>query len=121
HYHGEMLSFHRGLDASHDYESSAWGWLLMVRPVSFGYMGLEEGEQGCEAERCSQAMLALGTPVLWWGGALALLVCLWMWVFKRDWRPGAVLAGVVATWAPWLFFLDRTTFSFYAAAIAPFL
>ncbi len=121
HYHGEMWRFHRDLDSSHTYSSDAWGWLLLDRPVLFDYVGIEQGNQGCEAAQCSQATLALGTPLLWWGGCLALLVCLWMWAARRDWRAGAILAGVVATWLPWFFFPERTTFSFYAVAIAPFL
>jgi dolichyl-phosphate-mannose-protein mannosyltransferase len=44
-----------------------------------------------------------------------------MWLTRRDWRAGAILAGVLATWAPWLLFVGRTTFAFYAVAIAPFL
>ncbi len=121
HYHGEMLHFHNNLDAPHGYASPAWSWLLLKRPVSFDYIGLEQGEQGCEADRCSQAILALGNPLLWWGACIALLVCLWMWAIRRDWRAGAVLAGVVATWVPWLFYPDRTVFAFYAVTVVPFL
>ena len=121
HYHGEMLHFHSNLDAPHGYASPAWSWLVLKRPVSFDYVGLEPGELGCEADRCSQAILALGNPLLWWGACIALLICVWMWAVKRDWRAGAVLAGVVATWAPWLFFPDRTVFAFYAVAIVPFM
>jgi dolichyl-phosphate-mannose-protein mannosyltransferase len=121
HYHAEILYFHSNLDVPHDYESPAWGWLLLMRPVSFDYVGLERGEQGCAAARCSQEILALGNPVLWWGACAALLGCLWMWLVRRDWRAGAILAGMLATWVPWLFFPGRTTFAFYAVAIVPFL
>jgi dolichyl-phosphate-mannose-protein mannosyltransferase len=121
HYHWEMWNFHSDLAADHDYASDAWGWPLLTRPVSFDYTGLERGDQGCDAERCSQAVLALGTPLLWWSACLALLACGWMWAARRDWRAGAILAGVVATYVPWFFFLGRTAFSFYAVAIAPFL
>ena len=121
HYHWEMWHFHSGLTTSHDYASDAWGWLLLARPVSFDYTGLERGQQGCEVDKCSQAVLALGTPLLWWGACLALAVCGWMWLARRDWRAGAILAGFLATWAPWFLFPGRTMFAFYAAAIAPFV
>ena len=104
HYHWEMWHFHSGLTTSHDYASDAWGWLLLTRPVSFDYTGLERGQQGCEVDKCSQAVLALGTPLLWWGACLALAVCGWMWLARRDWRAGAILAGFLATWAPWFLF-----------------
>jgi dolichyl-phosphate-mannose--protein O-mannosyl transferase len=121
HYHWEMWNFHSNLTAQHNYASDAWGWLVLARPVSFDYAGLERGQQGCDVERCSQAVLALGTPLLWWGACLALVACLWMWAARRDWRAGAILAGFVATWAPWFLFLGRTAFAFYAVAIAPFV
>lgn len=121
HHHAEILGSHQNITDDHPYESHASGWLLLLRPVLFDYESIERGEQGCEVNECSQAMLALGTPLLWWGGCVALLVCLWMWLVKRDWRAGAILSGIVATWVPWLFFTERTTFAFYAAAIAPFL
>jgi dolichyl-phosphate-mannose-protein mannosyltransferase len=121
HYHWEMWHFHSGLATPHSYASDAWGWLLLTRPVSFDYTSLEHGQQGCEVDKCSQAVLALGTPLLWWGACFALAGCLWMWLTRRDWRAGAILAGVLATWAPWLLFVGRTTFAFYAVAIAPFL
>ncbi|SDU48800.1 dolichyl-phosphate-mannose--protein mannosyltransferase [Jiangella alkaliphila] len=121
HYHWDMWVFHRDLDTPHDYQSNAWEWLYLGRPVSFDYEGYDLGEGGCQVERCSQAVLALGTPPLWWGACAALLVCLWWWFFRRDWRAGAILAGVIATWVPWLLFTDRTIFYFYAVAIVPFL
>ncbi|WP_051425734.1 dolichyl-phosphate-mannose--protein mannosyltransferase [Jiangella gansuensis] len=120
HYHWEMWHFHTGLTNDHDYMSQAWEWLYLGRPVSFDYESFDLGENGCEVERCSQAVLALGTPPLWWGACAALLVCLWWW-FKRDWRAGAILAGVIATWVPWLIFVDRTIFYFYAVAVIPFM
>jgi len=121
HYHGEMYEFHSTLTSEHDYESSAWGWLLMRRPVSFDYTGSDQGEGGCTVERCSQEVLALGTPVLWWGGCVAIVVCIGLWLIRRDWRAGAILAGICATWVPWLAFPERTTFAFYAVVIAPFI
>ena len=121
HYHAEMLTFHTGLDADHSYSSHPRGWLLMARPVSFDFESLDRGVEGCEATRCAQEVLALGTPLLWWGGCVALAVCLWAWAMRRDWRAGAVLCGVAATWLPWFAFPDRTIFSFYAVLIAPFL
>jgi dolichyl-phosphate-mannose-protein mannosyltransferase len=120
-YHVQIWGFHTNLTSEHNYESPAWTWLYLGRPVSFDYQSLEQGEAGCEAARCSQEVLALGNPVLWWGACIALIVCAVQWFLRRDWRAGAILAGVVATWVPWLFYLDRTTFAFYAAAIVPFL
>jgi dolichyl-phosphate-mannose--protein O-mannosyl transferase len=40
---------------------------------------------------------------------------------NRDWRSGAILAGIIAGWVPWLLYLDRTIFTFYTVAYLPFL
>jgi dolichyl-phosphate-mannose-protein mannosyltransferase len=118
HYHGQMLSFHVGLDQEHPYESSPWGWLLQARPTSFYY----EGDlTGCGATRCSAAVLAVGTPPIWWAGVVALLHQTYRAIAVRDWRSGAVVVAVAAGWVPWLIFPDRTTFSFYTVVLVPFL
>lgn len=124
HYHARMLNFHADLDTEHPYQSQPWDWLIMRRPVSFDYESYQAGDPGCDftgVDECSQAMLALGNPLLWWAGCLALLACVWWWFVRRDWRAGAILAGILATWAPWLMWLDRTIFAFYAVAIGPFV
>lgn len=142
HYHHEMWNFHSGLDSDHTYESSPWSWLYLGRPVAFDYQTANAGEQGCQVAECSQEVLALGNPVLWWLGLPALVVLVWWWLIRRDWRAGAILAGYVATWGVWAALhamgwftsvpligavarfmdtSDRTTFAFYAVTLVPFL
>jgi dolichyl-phosphate-mannose-protein mannosyltransferase len=121
HYHAGMLDFHTGLDSSHPYDSNAWGWFLMARPVSFFYSTLERGELGCAADQCSREILGLATPPLWWGGMLALAVLLWLWIGRRDWRAGAILCAVAAGYLPWFLYDERTIFSFYAVVFSPFI
>ncbi len=118
HYHAEMWGFHNNLSSEHSYQSSAFGWLVQARPTSFYYEG---AGVGCESGRCAEAVTALGNPLIWWAGALALGYQLWRWLAHRDWRSGAVLGAVAAGWIPWLLFPDRTIFTFYAVVIAPFL
>jgi len=121
HYHAQMLNFHTNLTAEHAYASKPTTWLYLGRPVSFDYLEVTRGQQGCTVDKCAQEVLALGTPALWWGGCVALLVCLALWILRRDWRAGVAVLGVAATWVPWFFFWDRTIFAFYAIAILPFL
>ena len=118
HYHVQIYHFHVGLHQQHAYQSSPWGWLLQVRPTSFYYDG--DG-LACGAGRCSAAVMALGNPAIWWAGSAALLHQAYRAVFVRDWRSAAVVIGVLAGWAPWLFFPDRTMFTFYAVVLLPFL
>lgn len=118
HYHSEMWSFHNNLSSEHSYQSSAFGWLVQARPTSFYYEG---AGTTCDSGRCAEAVTALGNPLIWWAGLLGLLHQIWRWIAHRDWRSGAVLAGVAAGWLPWLLFPDRTIFTFYAVVITPFL
>ncbi|MDQ1600630.1 MAG: dolichyl-phosphate-mannose-protein mannosyltransferase [Actinomycetota bacterium] len=121
HYHHEAWSFHTHLESFHPYRSNPWGWLVLSRPVSYYYESPTMGHDGCMVDTCSQAITALGTPAIWWAACLALPVLLFQWAGRRDWRAGAILAGVVGGYLPWFFFQHRTIYSFYAVAFVPFL
>lgn len=124
HYETEVYKFHVGLSSPHTYESNPWSWLVLGRPVSYFYESPSPGQAGCPAnatEKCAQEVLALGTPLLWWAACFAILYVLWRWAFRRDWRAGAVACGILAGWAPWLLYQERTIFLFYAVVFVPFL
>lgn len=126
HYHHDVYEFHtKFLDsATHAYQSTPQGWLILNRPVGIqADLGIKPGTQGCTApadSTCLRQELLLGTPALWWGGVLALLYAVYGWVAKRDWRFGVAVVGVVASWLPWIPNDDRPIFSYYAIAIIPF-
>lgn len=123
-YHRRMWDFHTGLTSEHTYESHPLGWLIQWRPTSLAWRTVETEEGAwelCGAERCAAAITSMGNPVIWWGAALALLLVLWAAVAGRDWRAWAILSGYLATYAPWLIYLDRTVFTFYTVALAPFV
>jgi dolichyl-phosphate-mannose--protein O-mannosyl transferase len=127
HFHEQMWDFHTTLTAEHAYAAHPLGWIIQWRPTSFYYptsvSGLtgEEALDACGADACSQAVTSLGNPVLWWLGALALLVAVYWLVVRRDWRAGAVLAGVAAGWLPWFAYAHRTIFTFYSIAFTPWV
>jgi dolichyl-phosphate-mannose--protein O-mannosyl transferase len=125
-YHQDVYTFHtRFLDsAKHTYQSHPQGWPILSRPVGVeADLGIKPGAQGCDApadSTCLRQVLLLGTPALWWGGALALLYALYAWVGKRDWRFGFAVVGFVATWLPWFRYDERPIFLYYAVAMIPF-
>ena len=120
-YHRSAYAFHNGLSSEHTYESSAWTWLFMGRPTSFFYESPQFGVDGCTAQACSSAVSSVGNPLIWWTAALSLLVLLFCWLGRRDWRAGAVLAGIAAGYLPWFAYPERTTFFFYSVSFEPFL
>jgi len=125
-YHQDVYTFHtKGLDdAEHTYQSDPWGWLVLNRPVGVdAQLDIRPGQQGCDApagSSCLRQVLLLGTPVLWWGGVVALLYAAFAWLGRRDWRYGLAVVGVLSSWLPWLRYDDRPIFSYYAVTIIPF-
>ncbi|MBD1591405.1 phospholipid carrier-dependent glycosyltransferase [Arthrobacter sp. S1_S22] len=121
HYHREAYTFHQGLGSDHPYEASAWSWLVLGRPTSFFYETPPQGSPGCAVEKCTTAILSVGNPLIWWGAVVSLVVLLFWWAGRRDWRAGAILAGVGAGYLPWFLYPERTMFYFYAVSFEPFL
>lgn len=117
-YHRAAWTFHVGLHSPHAYQSSAWSWPVMARPTSFYY---ESPTGACGADKCSAAVLAVGNPIIWWAGLLAILHNSWRAVAGRDWRSAALVVGYLAGLVPWLIFHGRTIFTFYAVVLVPFL
>ena len=126
-YHQDVFTFHTKFlnDSTHDYASDPAGWLILNRPVGVAAdTDIQPGTRGCDAPAgsdCLRQVLLLGTPTIWWGGCLALLVALVLWIGARDWRWGVAIVGTASTWLPWLQYDDRPIFSFYAIITLPFL
>ena len=117
HYHREILNFHTGLTTEHSYEASPWNWLVLGRPTSFFY----ESPKSCGAENCSQEILAMGTPIIWWFGLVALFITIGYFISRRERNAGLILLALLSNYLPWFLFPERTTFYFYAIAFLPFL
>lgn len=126
-YHQDVYTFHTEfLDCSeHTYQSKPSSWLLLNRPVGVAVTNdIQPGTDGCDAPEgsdCIRQVLLLGTPTIWWGGTLALILAVVMWVGARDWRYGVAVVGALSTWLPWMTNDDRPIFLFYASAILPFV
>jgi dolichyl-phosphate-mannose-protein mannosyltransferase len=137
-YNHWMLQFGLGLSSFQDYRSNPVGWMVLARPISFWWKCTPVKNCGA-AGSTAQEVLAIGTPLLWWGGTLALVFCLLWWLLglvsdivlrgspsvpRRDWRAGAAVLGVLAGWLPWVWFAwhdGRTEFYYYAIAYEPFM
>ncbi|WP_344249160.1 dolichyl-phosphate-mannose--protein mannosyltransferase [Isoptericola hypogeus] len=127
-YHRQMWDFHTGLDSEHNYAAHPLGWIVQWRPTSFFWEKEAPGQGTCPAdaaEACTRAVTSLGNPLLWLLAALAIVATVWLGIRFRDWRAVAVLSGTVAGWLPWFAyappFSDRTIFTFYSIAFAPWV
>ncbi len=116
-YHDQMLDFHLGLEATHNYRSDPLGWPVLERPVVYYWTACSaedatatptpdpetgEVEPACDVPVGDAAeVIALGNPALWWG-FLLLTPLLVGGTVLRDRRSAVPLVGWLATWLPWL-------------------
>jgi dolichyl-phosphate-mannose-protein mannosyltransferase len=121
HYQSQAYEFHIHLDSEHPYEANPLGWLLQIRPTNFYYRSYDYGEMGCQVEKCASQVLSVGNPLIWWLGALSVLIALVVAIWKRDGRAWAALAGIIGGYLPWLMYMDRTIFTFYSVVYEPWL
>ncbi|MDQ3766297.1 MAG: phospholipid carrier-dependent glycosyltransferase [Actinomycetota bacterium] len=112
-----MVNFHIGLDKIHSYQSPAWSWILIKRPVSFYFTHAANGDY--------REIAAIGNPVMWWTSLLALLYVGVNWVRRHSLgRPeGFILAGFLLTYGPWLVIASgrSAVFLFYLLPTVPFM
>jgi dolichyl-phosphate-mannose--protein O-mannosyl transferase len=79
------------------------------------------GEDGCTVDMCAKVITPIGTPTIWWLGVAAVVILVFQWALRRDWRAGAILAGYAGGYLPWFLVGDRTIFQFYAVAFVPYV
>ena len=124
-YHKEMYEFHVGdfiNNATHPYDAHPAGWLVVARPIGIDAVNdIAPGTDGCLGpDNCIRVISGMGTPVLWWMAAIALVVAAIWWLGGRDWRFGLPVIATAALYLPWFNYADRPVFFFYAITFVPF-
>ena len=112
-----MLRFHLGLAGDHPYESASWSWLLLKRPVAYAF---------ASSAGTYREVLAIGNPLTWWPGAIALVATGLRWVRTGSGlhRPELVLlVAALSTYLPWLVLSGSRSqvFIWYLLPTIPFL
>jgi dolichyl-phosphate-mannose-protein mannosyltransferase len=122
HYHQEILNFHINLKTPHSYQANPLTWLFNVRPTSFFYESLKNGEGGCqELSGCTSAITAIAHPLIWLAATASIMILIYFLIKERDRLSGLVLVGMAAGYLPWLAILGRTVFQFYAISFTPWM
>lgn len=112
-----MLRFHVGLAGDHPYESVPWSWIVLKRPVAYSF---------ASSAGAYREVLAIGNPLTWWPGAIALAGVGVRWVRSGAGlaRPEAVLlVAALSTYLPWLVLSGSRSqvFIWYLLPTIPFL
>lgn len=120
-YHSRVMTFHSSLTTSgghsHPWDSKPWAWLINSRPILYFH---ETSTTGCDARECTQVILLLGNPAIWWLTLPVLGFALWRVIARRDMRVLIPLIAFAAGFLPWLAAYDRQMYFFYATALIPF-
>ena len=113
------------------YLVSWWGWFVSdhgynkawaaTHPASMFAEYPKLSEDGCTVDMCAKVITPIGTPTIWWLGVAAVVILVFQWALRRDWRAGAILAGYAGGYLPWFLVGDRTIFQFYAVAFVPYV
>jgi dolichyl-phosphate-mannose--protein O-mannosyl transferase len=96
--HQQIFWYQTNLTATHDYQSSAWQWPLLIRPVWF-YVAY--------AKDSIANIYNLGNPAVFWGG-LAAVVYVFIYILKNLnsslQKPlRYLLISYFLLWLPWIF------------------
>jgi dolichyl-phosphate-mannose-protein mannosyltransferase len=107
-----MWSYHANLQATHPWQSPAWSWPLLIKPVWY-YVDYQATTVA--------NIFALGNPLIWWLflPAVAFVWSRWRKSKGRSIALGIVLLGFFAQWLPW-FISPRITFLYHMLPSVPF-
>ena len=120
-YHVNAYTFHTGLSSEHPYMANAFSWLVIGRPTAFYFERYEDGSGCASLPECTEAITAIPHPLIWISGILAVSWLIFRSFSRLDLGALAILTGFLAGWLPWIIYLERTTFIFYAVVLSPFV
>ena len=107
-----MYGYHKGLTATHPYQSSWWKWPLLLRSV---YLYLGSGEKE------SAHIYAIGNPFIWWSGCLFLILSVVQVIRKELPALAFVTLSVFAYWLPWALSPRKLVFLYHFLPSLPFV
>lgn len=113
--HADMAEFHVFVDRTSTYQSPAWSWLLMKRPIS--YLKVSDGAN-------IRQVLATGSIAMWGLSVAAFTYALITWLRDRAPKDArlVVVIGFAITYGFWLLPWERpAVYLFYVLPALPFL
>jgi hypothetical protein len=118
----DLVRFHRSLDPENRFASSAGWWVVQARGTGLLLSRCASADPVCGPADgdVARRIVAVGNPLVWAAGFVAVGVQGW-WAARRRDVVALVLAGwATALWLPWVFG-GRPGYSFYGVALVPVL
>lgn len=113
-YQKNMYNYHKGVKEAHPYASKWYTWPLMLRPVwYYGGQDLAPGK--------AQSIAAIGNPLIWWGGLLAMLASWWIGWRRRDRIVLTIAVMYLSFYVPWMVAPRSITFLYHYFPMVPLL
>lgn len=113
---GDMYRYHSELRAEHSYNSPAWSWPLMLRPVWYFYE-----QSGAPGEEKVSAIWCIGNAFLWWAIVPTMAVGTWVAVRARRANLGLLCLLGFGQWFCWLAKARGLNFMHYIFEVMPFV
>ncbi len=107
-----MFTYHSGVHTEHPYSSRWYQWVLNIRPILYYLQHYTDGKRS--------SFGAFLNPVLCWAGLIALIMNIYLAIFRRDRISEFIAIGYFAQLVPWIF-ITRTTFEYHYFPSAVFL
>jgi len=107
-----MFKYHAGVEATHPYSSRWYQWIADIRPILY--------YQEFPSQTTKSAIAAFLSPLVCWGGLLALPCVGWLGVRRKDKAALFLLVGYLAQLVPWLG-VKRIIFEYHYFPCLPFL
>lgn len=87
--HKQIWWYQTGLKATHDYQSKAYTWPVLYRPVWFYVKYEDHFDAAGKKELWIGNIYTMGNPLIWWSGLLAIFYM--MWVILEQFFTGRAL------------------------------
>ena len=102
----KILSYHGGesVELAHEFSSRWYTWAFDIKPVMY-----YSAWQDCETYG---AIYAFGNPIIWWLGAAAVVLNVFLAVLKKDKKAVFLLTGYFSCLLPWIL-ISRQTFIYH--------
>lgn len=113
-YQKNMYDYHKGVKEPHPYASKWYTWPFMIRPVwYYGGVDLARGD--------AQSIAAIGNPLIWWGGLLAMLTSWVLGLVRRDRVVLTIAVMYLSFYVPWMVAPRSITFLYHYFPMVPLL